>query len=90
MASYLQNRIKYKMIRTSFPEIFCKKVLLMISQNSQETTCVGVSFLLKLQACNFIEKDSGTGVFLYILKSSSEQVFIERLRWLHLNVIIHE
>ena len=31
-----------------------KKVFLEISQNSQETTCVRVSFLINLQACNFI------------------------------------
>ena len=29
---------------------FVKKVFLKISQNSQENTCVRVSFLLKLQA----------------------------------------
>ena len=43
-----------------------KKVLLEISQNSQENTCVRDSFLIKLPvACNFIKKRiSGTGVFL--------------------------
>ena len=30
-------------------KVFCKKVLLEISQNSQENTCVRVSFLIKLQ-----------------------------------------
>ena len=33
-----------------------KKVFLEISQNSQENTCVGVSFLIKLHASNFIKK----------------------------------
>ena len=33
------------------PELFHeRKVFLKISQDSQENTCVGVSFLLKLQA----------------------------------------
>ena len=32
-----------------------KKVLLEISQNSQENTCARVSFLIKLRACNFIK-----------------------------------
>ena len=31
-----------------------KKVFSEISQNSQENTCAGVSFLIKLQACSFI------------------------------------
>ena len=29
-----------------------------ISQNSQESTCATDSFLIKLQACNFIKKES--------------------------------
>ena len=41
-----------------------KKVYLEISQNSQENTCATVSFLIKLQACNFIKKETGTVVFL--------------------------
>ena len=36
--------------RSSSPEVFCKKVFLEISQNSQEKTCATVSFLIKLQA----------------------------------------
>ena len=37
-----------------------KKVLLKISQNSQENTCSRVSFLMKLQAkaCYFIKKET--------------------------------
>ena len=31
-----------------------KNVFLEISQNSQENTCARVSFLINLQACNFI------------------------------------
>ena len=36
-----------------------KKVFLKVSQNSQENTCVRVSFLIKLQAlaCNFIKRE---------------------------------
>ena len=38
----------------------CKKEFLKVSQNSQENTCVGISFLIKLQVqcnlqSNFIE-----------------------------------
>ena len=44
-----------------------KKVLLKISQNSQVNTCVGVSFLITLQASGlqyYQTRDSDTGVFL--------------------------
>ena len=44
-----------------------KNVLLEISQNSQENTCVRVSFLIKLQALGlqlYYKRDSGKGVFL--------------------------
>ena len=56
----------------NFPEaatrgVLCKKVFLEISQNSQENTCVRVSFLIKLQRCRpatLLKRDSGTCVFL--------------------------
>ena len=37
-----------KMTRNSRMKVFCKKVLLKISKNSQKNTCVRVSFLIKL------------------------------------------
>ena len=40
-----------------------KKVFLEISQNTQENTCARVSFLTKLQACNFIKKETLAQVF---------------------------
>ena len=43
------------------PEMLCKKkVFLEITQNSQENTCVRVSFIIKFQAsvCNFIKKEA--------------------------------
>ena len=44
--------------RTSHQKCSIKKVLLKLSQNSQENTCARASFLIKLQAsgCNFIKK----------------------------------
>ena len=54
-------------LRSNRPDVFCKKVFLEISQNSQKNTCARVSFLIKLGAetCNFIKKkDFGTGVLL--------------------------
>ena len=35
-----------------------KKAFLEISQNSQENTCARVSFLIKMQAYNFIKKET--------------------------------
>ena len=54
------------------PEVFCKKVLLEVSQNSQGSNCARVSFLIKLQSSEDLQasetlRDSGTGVFLWIL-----------------------
>ena len=47
--------------------VLWKKVLLKISQNLQENTCARASFLIKLQAKACKKRDSGTGVFLWIL-----------------------
>ena len=40
--------------------MFCKKVFLEISQNSQENTCARVSFFNNVAgaACNFIKKET--------------------------------
>ena len=45
--------------------VLYKIVLLEILQNSPESTCAGVSFLIKLQvsACNFIKKETLAQVF---------------------------
>ena len=51
-------------------------VLLEISQNSQENTCTRASFLIKFQA----KRDSGTGVFLWILRISKNTFVTEQLR----------
>ena len=63
------------------PEVFCKgKVFLEISQNSQENTCAGVSFLIKLQAeaCNFIKKETLAQVFSYEFCEISKNTFFRR------------
>ena len=52
--------------------VLWKKVLIEISQNSQENTCARGSFLIKLQASGlqiYLKRASGTGVFLWILWS---------------------
>ena len=62
-----------------------RKVFLEILQNSQENTCTRVSFLIKLQACNFIEKDTLAPVSFAkllrttLLQSTSGQLLVEVL-----------
>ena len=51
-------------------EVFYKKMFLKISQNPKENTCVGVSFLIKLQAWKlqfYLKRDPDAVVFLWIL-----------------------
>ena len=52
---YILNNFFYKSSRL---EAFCKKRVLKISQNSQENTCVRISFLIKLQASGKISKNT--------------------------------
>ena len=49
------NTLSYIQVSNSLPK---KRALLKISQNSQEKTCVGVSFLI-----NFIKKETPTQIF---------------------------
>ena len=50
-----------------------EKMFLEISQNSQENTSARTSFLIQLQAW-----DSGTGVFLWVLRNFWEYLFYRR------------
>ena len=55
-----------------------KKSFLEISQNSQENACVRDSFIIKLQACNFIKKESLAQVFsCEFCEISKNSFFIE-------------
>ena len=72
--------------RSSLPEVFCKKkVFLKISQNTQETTCVTVFFLIKLQArsATFFKKRLWQRRFpVNFAKFLRTPSFIEHLWWL--------
>ena len=60
------------------PEMVLKKILIKISQYSQENTCTRVSFSVKLlaSASNFIKRrDSGADILLYILQNFQEHLF---------------
>ena len=50
-------------VQKQAPEVFYKKVFLKVWQNSQENTCARISFLIKLQACNFIKKETLAHMF---------------------------
>ena len=66
--------------RSSRLEVFCKKVLLAILQNSQEDTCARISFFIKLQddACNFIKKETLAQVFSFEFCKISKNTFSYR------------
>ena len=60
-----------------------EKVFLEISQNSQENTCTRASFLVMLQACNFIKKSLWHRCFpLNFVKFLRTSFFTEHLWWL--------
>ena len=61
----LHEKSKMKLTETVNQRCFLKKVLVKISQKSHQNTCARVSLLTKLQAlaCNFIKKQTRTGVF---------------------------
>ena len=71
-------------VRSSHRSCSVKKVLLEISQNSQEKTCARVSFLIKLQASgNFIKKETLARVFSCEFCEIYQTTFLtEHLRWL--------
>ena len=64
--------------RSSRPEVF-----LEISKNSQKNTCARVSFLIKLQACNFIKKETLAQVLsCEFWEISKNSFFTEHFWWL--------
>ena len=53
-------------------DMFYKEVLLKVSENLQENTCVRVFFLIKLhtmQPATLLKRDSNTDVLLWILRN---------------------
>ena len=66
-----------KFLKSNEQGVFYKKSL-KILQYSQENTCVGVSFLIKMQtfrSTTLLKEDSNAGVFLTILRKFEEQLF---------------
>ena len=55
-----------------------KKLILKILQHSQQKTCLGVSFLIKIKAFRrtaVLKRNFNTNVFLTILRNLLEQLF---------------
>ena len=64
--------VQFKMTEEVVRRCYVEKIFLEISQNSQEKICGRVSFLIKLQARGLqlhLKRDSGAGVFLWILQN---------------------
>ena len=58
-----------------------KKVFLEISQNSQKNTCARISFLKKLQACNYIKNETLAHVFSCEFCEISKNTFFTEHLW---------
>ena len=70
MTSEIDELIKRAEVTTG--AVLLKKVFWKISQNSQGNTCARVSFFNKvagLKPATLLKRDSGTGVFLSILRN---------------------
>ena len=77
---YAQLPVHFPVQRSSRSELFCKKVFVEISQNSQENTSARVSFLIKLRAwaCNFNIRETLAQVFFCAFCEISKNTFLHR------------
>ena len=74
--SFIEKMVSFwnsvKEFRRSYQSWSIKKLFSKIWQWSQEYTYVGVSFN---HDCNFVKRNSNTGVFLWILRNFEEHIF---------------
>ena len=66
-------------LRSSHPRCSIKKLFLKILRHSQEDTCVGIYFLIKFQACNFIKMRPEHRYFLVNIITYKNTHFDEHL-----------
>ena len=71
----LPSHFKAKTFRSSYQRCSIKKVFLETSQNLQEKTCNRACFLIKLQAFNFIKKETLVPVFSWEFCKISKNTF---------------
>ena len=67
--------------RSSRPDVFCKKgVLKHFSKFTGKFTCPRASILIKLQVspATVLKKNTSRGIFLWISRNSSEQLFLQK------------
>ena len=79
----LKQRTTFKYSKAANGGVLEKKMSLKISQNSQESTCVEVSFLIKLQAWEFLKNHRKTPVSEFFNKVAGLMpviLFKKRLR----------
>ena len=63
IAAFYDTNIVSRLLEAVDQRYSVKKVFLEISQNSRENTYAKVSFLIKLQVCDFIKKETLVQVF---------------------------
>ena len=73
---FYKNSLRFKLYRSRRPGVFCKKMLLEISQNSQGNTCTRFSLLIKTLAqvfsCEFCEISQNTFFYRTPLVAASD------------------
>ena len=75
----LDSNICRLLYRSSRSEVSCKKDVLRNFTKLQESNCARVSFLMKLQACNFIKKENLAQVFSREFCEISKNTFFHRI-----------
>ena len=78
---YFELRQKQLVVQ-SHQRCSIKKVFLEISQNSQENACARVCFLIKLQVCNFIKRETLAQVFACEFYEFSKNTFFTEHLWM--------
>ena len=75
----------FAVYRSSHRRCSTIKVFLKITQNSQENFCARVPFLIKLQTCSFIKKETQTHAFFVNFVKSLRAPFLQNTSgWLFL------
>ena len=74
-------KILIKFLEPTTRGVLQKRMFLEILQNSQENTCARVSFLIKLQACNFIKNDTPAKVLSCEFCEISKNIFFTEHLW---------
>ena len=83
--SFPKDLIRECLYRGSHQRCSMKKVFLEILQDSQESTCARVSFLM---ACNFIKKEALAQVFSCEFCESSKNTFFTGHLWTNVSCLM--